>query len=61
MSYEIWENARLATMQEGQDANYGLIDDGVLVVEGKQLAWVGPRSDMPMQYPITLSAVAYAR
>ena len=50
MSYEIWENARLATMQEGQDANYGLIDDGVLVVEGQQLAWVGPRSDMPMQY-----------
>lgn len=50
MSYEIWENARLATMQEGQDANYGLIEDGVLVVEGQQLAWVGPRSDMPMQY-----------
>ena len=50
MSYEIWENARLATMQEGQDANYGLIEDGVLVVEGQQLAWVGPRAEMPMQY-----------
>ena len=50
MSFEIWENARLATMQEGQDANYGLIEDGALVVEGERLAWVGIRSEMPAQY-----------
>lgn len=50
MSFEIWENARLATMQEGQDANYGLIEDGALVVEGERLAWVGMRSEMPAQY-----------
>ena len=50
MSFEIWENARLATMQEGQDANYGLIEDGALVVEGERLAWVGIRSEMPGQY-----------
>jgi imidazolonepropionase len=50
MSFEIWENARLATMQEGQDANYGLIEDGALVVEGEHLAWVGIRSEMPAQY-----------
>jgi imidazolonepropionase len=50
MSFEIWENARLATMQEGQDDNYGLIEDGALVVEGERLAWVGMRSEMPAQY-----------
>jgi imidazolonepropionase len=50
MSFEIWENARLATMQEGQDANYGLIEDGALIVEGERLAWVGMRSEMPAQY-----------
>jgi imidazolonepropionase len=50
MSFEIWENAHLATMQEGQDANYGLIEDGALVVEGERLAWVGMRSEMPAQY-----------
>ena len=50
MSFEIWENARLATMQEGQEANYGLIEDGALVVEGEHLAWVGMRSEMPAQY-----------
>ena len=50
MSFEIWENARLATLQEGQDANYGLIEDGALVVKGERLAWVGMRSEMPDQY-----------
>jgi imidazolonepropionase len=50
MSFEIWENARLATLQAGQDANYGLIDDGALVIEDEYLAWVGPRTDMPAQY-----------
>jgi len=50
MSFEIWENARLATMQEGQNANYGLIEDGALIVEGERLAWVGMRSEMPAQY-----------
>jgi imidazolonepropionase len=37
-------------MQEGQDANYGLIEDGALVVEEERLAWVGMRSEMPAQY-----------
>ena len=50
MRFEIWENACLATMHEGLDANYGLIEDGALVVEGERLAWVGMRSEMPAQY-----------
>jgi len=39
MSLTIWENARVATMQQGQEANYGLIEDGVIVVEDG--AWPG--------------------
>ena len=50
MSFTIWENAHLATMQEGQDANYGLIEDGALVVQAERLAWVGFRADLPSQY-----------
>ena len=50
MRFEIWENACLATMHEGLDANYGLIEDGALVVEGERLAWVGMRSEVPAQY-----------
>lgn len=50
MSFIIWENAHLATMQEGQDANYGLIEDGAIVVQAERLAWVGFRADLPSQY-----------
>ena len=50
MSFTIWENAHLATMQEGQDANYGLIEDGAIVVQAERLAWVGFRADLPSQY-----------
>ena len=50
MSFTIWENAHLATMQEGQDANYGLIEDGAIVVQEERLTWVGSRADLPSQY-----------
>ena len=50
MSFTIWENAHLATMQEGQDATYGLIEDGAIVVQAERLAWVGFRADLPSQY-----------
>ena len=50
MSFTIWENAHLATMQEGQDATYGLIEDGAIVVQEERLTWVGSRADLPSQY-----------
>ena len=50
MNLTIWENARIATMQRGQEANYGLIEDGAIVVQDERLAWVGERADLPSQY-----------
>ena len=51
MSYQLWHNARLATMQTSLHASsaapYGLIDDGALVVDGATLVWVGSLDALP--------------
>jgi imidazolonepropionase len=39
-------NATLATMIQG----YGLISDGAVVIDGAEIAWIGPKSDLPAQY-----------
>jgi imidazolonepropionase len=39
-------NATLATMIGG----YGLIEGGAVVIDGPQIAWVGPGSDLPLEY-----------
>ena len=38
-------NATLATM--AQEAPYGLIPDGAVLLEGDRVAWAGPRSEAP--------------
>ncbi len=38
-------NARIATMSE--DSGYGLIESGAIIVEGTNISWVGPTSDIP--------------
>lgn len=43
-------NTTLATMQADAEAPYGLIENAALVVEGDQIAWVGPQADVPTQY-----------
>lgn len=43
-------NTTLATMQADAEAPYGLIENAALVVEGDQIAWVGPQADVPAQY-----------
>ncbi len=50
MNTEIWTNCRAATMQPEWGEPYGLVDDAALVVQGEQLAWVGPHAALPQGY-----------
>jgi imidazolonepropionase len=45
LSTTLWHNARLATL--AHDADWGMVDDGALLVQGDRLTWVGPLSDLP--------------
>ena len=49
-------NATLATMTQARGGSgYGLIARGAVVIDGSQIAWVGPGSDLPARYA-TLTA-----
>ena len=39
--------ARIATMRAGGRGAYGAIEDGALAIRGGEIAWVGPRSELP--------------
>jgi imidazolonepropionase len=41
----LWRDARLATLQPGSP--WGWIDDGALLVQGGQIAWVGALAHLP--------------
>jgi len=41
-------NAHIATLQTND--SFGLISDGVIALEGEQIAWVGATSDLPVTY-----------
>ncbi len=41
----LWHNARLTTL--ATDTDWGLVDNGALLVQGEQLAWVGPLDELP--------------
>ena len=42
-------DARVATMAAGK-ADYGLLEDGAVVVDGSTIAWVGPKSELPARF-----------
>jgi imidazolonepropionase len=44
----LWLNVNLATMAGGDP--YGMVKDGVLVVGGSKIAWLGKRADLPEDY-----------
>ena len=41
-------NAKLATLQN--DDEFGIIDDGVIVLDGDYIAWVGGATELPDTY-----------
>ena len=47
MNLKLWTHCRIATLRPDAPQPFGLIDDAALVVEGEQLRWVGPRSELP--------------
>src|SRR5210317_1022697 len=44
----LWLNVNLATITEGNP--YGMVKDGVLVVGGGKIVWLGQRVDLPADY-----------
>ena len=54
MNAQLWTHCKLATMLAG-DLAYGLIEDAALVVKGENIAWLGPRADVPAELLQTCS------
>lgn len=44
MKRTFWKHCHVATMRDGR---YSAIEDAVIVTQGKQIEWVGPRSERP--------------
>ncbi len=40
---DLWIDARLATMRDGDGAPYGAVEDGALAIKDGRIAWVGSR------------------
>ncbi len=49
MHQQILTNARIATMKQNT-VPYGMLEDGAIVLDGANIDWVGPRTDLPKKY-----------
>lgn len=47
MTVQLWVHCDIATLQAGHAQPYGLIADAALAVEDGEIAWAGPRSELP--------------
>ena len=47
MTLQLWTHCDIATLQPCHDLPYGLVRDAALAVESGQIAWVGPRGELP--------------
>lgn len=48
MTLDIWHDATLVTMIPDDD--YGIIENGAMVVKEGKIMWVGPQSDLPKKF-----------
>ena len=44
----LFTNAQIVTLQDNHD--YGIVADGAVAIDGKQIAWVGPAADVPDEF-----------
>ncbi|WP_417344444.1 imidazolonepropionase [Ferrimonas sp.] len=54
---QLWIDINLATMDPDRSGSYGEIEDAALAVKDGQIAWVGPRSELPEFDPLSIPVV----
>jgi imidazolonepropionase len=50
MSFTIWKNCTLATMDSSRSQAYGLITDAAIVASNGAIVWLGAQQDLPEQW-----------
>ncbi len=50
MSFTVWKNCTLATMDSNLSQAYGLIADAAIVASNGTIVWLGAQQDMPQQW-----------
>ena len=43
----LWLDCNIATMVANSDQPYGIIENAAIAVQNRQIAWIGPRDQLP--------------